>query len=357
MSETADKIVIECPTCHKQYRLAAAMLGKKASCRCGTVIPVELPSSGPPQENLPPPEPAPPEVAKDKDAETPAAKGLATVTPPIRPPLEDTSFDPPPAPVVTSPTDCASHPGTPAMYACAECHKLICRACAYSQQDGRNLCTTCAILSASPCQGGSKAFSSAVVVGTCAAHPDVSAVVRCRYCHALLCATCDFAFDKDLHLCARCATTPPRGLGRCRKFLLIGSLVALSLTLAGTVAKYALSNSLPEELGPWGDLLLTRLFACVLLIPAIIGFAMACGSFARRAANPPVLWASLSLNTLMLVFWLGMQLVLMFSSLSQPPESPEPETPAVESVPEPAPPPVPVDDSAWDGRGFGGGYV
>ena len=344
MSDTAEKIVIVCPSCHKQYRVATALIGKKASCRCGTVIPVESPRPGVPVGQ----EPAVLQAIQDD-------------SPPVRPPLDDLPWteEAPPTPVQASPTDCASHPGTPAMFACAECHKLVCRACAFTQHDGRHLCSSCAVASASPSLGGSKALAATIVHGMCLAHHEVPAVVRCRYCNALLCPTCDFSFDNKLHLCARCATTPPQGLGRCRKILLAGSLVTLSLALAGTVVKFALGATLLAQWGALGESFLNALFVYPLLLPSIVGFALAVGSFARRAANPPLIWVALSLNTLMLVFWSGMLLVVLFSSVPQTEEEPEPETPAVESSPEPAPqaapvsPPVRDEDSSFPRFGPG----
>lgn len=312
MSDTAEKIPIVCPNCHKQYRVAASLAGKKASCRCGTVIAVEAPGPVEPPPRVPLDElPLPPPEADPGESL-------------LRPPLDDnTSFDEPAAPVVASPTDCASHPGTPAVAACADCHRLICRPCSFPQRDGRNLCSICAIQSASPSVAGSKAFSSTVLIGTCDAHRDVAATARCSYCHALLCPTCDFQFDKSLHLCGRCVTAPPRGMSRCRKLLLIGSLLALSLAVVGTIAKFALSNAIPPE-GAFWDEVLNRLAAPLLLAPSIIGLALAFGSFARRAANPPLIWIALSLNTLMVVFWFGMLLVLTFRPL---PDVPPPSVP------------------------------
>src|SRR4051794_4881542 len=50
----------------------------------------------------------------------------------------------------------------------------------------------------------------------CVKHPDSPAVVFCHNCRAPSCATCDFVFPGDIHLCPECAVNsrPKMSSGR-----------------------------------------------------------------------------------------------------------------------------------------------
>ncbi len=275
MSDAAEKVLISCPSCGKQYRIPVKMAGKQASCKCGSVFSIR--------------------------------KAMEATAEEVEPMDEALPVEP----VQASPTDCAFHPGTPALVACAECRKLLCKKCSYSQHDGRHLCAQCAILSASPTLGNMQAFSSAVVAGTCQVHRDVEAKVRCKYCNMLMCDTCDFRFPRDVHLCARCATTIPKGLSRSRKILLVGSLVALGWVLLVTGVKLAVAAMLPGDTSPVVFWALQAVLLALVVQPSMIGFGLACGSFSRQEENPPLVWVSLGLNSLMSVLWLVMMIVQM----------------------------------------------
>jgi hypothetical protein len=276
MSDTSEKLVVACPNCNKQYRVGAALVGKQASCKCGTVFRIESP-----------PEEEPDEYALTSDR-APVAKASAT--------------------------DCVQHPGTPAVFACADCRKLLCRNCSYTQLDGRHLCSDCAIRSASPNFGGATAISATVVTGTCQAHRDVEAVARCQYCNTLLCRTCDFAFPGDLHLCPHCATTTSHAMSRSRKILLIGSYVTAGWVIFSTAALFIIAGvCMPEGMDAEQEQIaygiVGILFMVLNMAPSVIGFGMACGTFERRGGNSPLVWVSLVMNSLLAILFLGLMAV------------------------------------------------
>ncbi len=124
MSDATAKILITCPMCQKQYRVPTSMVGKQTRCKCGTTFLARPAAVAEPSDVLP-------------------AEIVVS------------------SPVQASSSDCAFHPGTQALFLCANCRKLLCRKCSFSQSDGRHLCGECAVRSAS--RSGRK--SQSVVCG------------------------------------------------------------------------------------------------------------------------------------------------------------------------------------------------
>lgn len=295
MSDTTEKILVHCPSCKKQYQVPSSMAGKQASCKCGTLFLIVRPG------------------ASDAESIAPLQEANEYDIPQSQPATSE--------PAKASPTDCIFHPGTPAAFACAGCRRLVCRKCTYPQHDGRILCGQCALQSASPNLTRSQSLSSVVSLGMCQLHPTVEATERCKYCEAPLCKTCDFRFPHNIHLCARCATRPSTGWTRSRKVPLVGSLVALCWVSLAIAARFVTLQSLPADSNPAVRTIVELALLAIILLPSIAGLGMACGSFSRRLGNPPLVWVSLALNTLMSVLWLVMMLVAILHS-SGPPEVP-----------------------------------
>lgn len=286
MSDAEEKLVIACPDCGKRYHVARKSAGKRARCSCGAEF------------TIPAAKPAPRAVA-EAAVRSPAASVAERQT--------------------TAPTHCVQHPDVPAAYACACCHALICRTCDFPQPDGSHLCSTCvsgkAELPTWQAAGPAPWASAGGVAENpyaspftavqplrnvwCQQHPEVAAVARCKTCSAPVCGTCDFRFPGGLHLCPTCATNPSRSLSKTRK-----TMVVWSMLLAGWVTLFlvlllsgALAEVVMEEAG-------ATLMGSLIMIPGLIGLALACGSLEKRAGNPPIVWVTVVWNGILMAVWI-----------------------------------------------------
>ena len=268
MSDAVEKVIIACPKCGKRYRVARTSAGERASCSCGVKFEIpEVEAAG----------------AAERVADAPARVSAAIVD------------DDPPTPA----THCSQHPDVPAARACARCHALICQTCDFPQSDGSHLCPACASEAAGPPASGAVATPVEALHGVrCQRHPEVAAVGRCRVCSAAVCQTCVFQFPGGLNYCPECATNPSRPLSSPRKALVIWSMLMagwVTLLLA-VLLSGALEEAVMEEPGD-------TIIGILIMIPGLIGIALACGSLSKRAGNPPIVWVTVIWNGILIVAW------------------------------------------------------
>ena len=134
----------------------------------------------------------------------------------------------------------------------------------------------------------------------CTQHPDVPAVFRCHSCHAPSCATCDFAFPGDIHLCPSCASNPRRQMSPRRKKLIPWSIGLAIFSMIGLVAMIVVGATLKNQvdaeaigiLGSW-----------LSLLPALIGLALGVASREKRLATSGAVWIGIVGNGLVLLVW------------------------------------------------------
>src|SRR5690349_18101775 len=69
----------------------------------------------------------------------------------------------------------------------------------------------------------------------CIRHPDSPAVVLCHNCRAPICATCDFSFPGDIHLCPNCAANPNPQISPKRKRLIGWSIALAGVSVMGLI--------------------------------------------------------------------------------------------------------------------------
>ncbi len=120
-------------------------------------------------------------------------------------------------------------------------------------------------------------------------------MARCARCATWSCATCDFAFPGDIHLCPRCATEPPATLSPRRKQLVIWSYVlagfatlVLGLLMAGALGRPGDGHTDAQALG--------LVYSVFIFLPALVGLGLSFSARERRLPNPPVLWGTLIWN-------------------------------------------------------------
>jgi predicted Zn finger-like uncharacterized protein len=139
--------------------------------------------------------------------------------------------------------------------------------------------------------GSDVILQPAVPVGQfCVQHPEVQAVQMCKVCGSAMCATCDFVFPGNIHLCPTCATSPQKGLkGKRRTYLTWSYILGVESTLAtlffvsGAAVKSVGSDVDAEALG--------LVMTFTMLIPAVIGTALGCSAMERHS-KPASVWVA-----------------------------------------------------------------
>lgn len=269
MSEAVGKVAVACPRCGKRYLVAPASAGKRGRCACG--VEFNIPALGFGQVE---PEVAPASASVSSTERSPAA------------------------------AHCAWHPAVPAAFACARCHALMCTTCDFRQLDGSHLCPTCATQpSVAPAGSFSGALASPyarVEPGVrCRNHPEVDAVARCSECSTPICGTCDFQFPGGLHYCPTCATRTSRPLSSGRKSLVIWSMLMAGwvTVFLGVLLSGAMADAVTDEAGAF-------VVGLLIMVPALAGIGLACGSLNKRAGNPPIVWVAVVWNGIMVGVWL-----------------------------------------------------
>lgn len=143
----------------------------------------------------------------------------------------------------------------------------------------------------------------------CVNHPETAATQRCRQCRAAICATCDFEFPGDVHLCPTCATTTSsRPMSSSRKTMLGASFVAAVLTtvVLGALFTGAFQSAVNDEAA-------AQVLGIVLLASVVAGLSLSLACLDGRAGNPPACWVSVVWNVVLAVLWLGLIVVGTFA--------------------------------------------
>lgn len=272
-----------CPSCGLTLKIRPHQQGKSGRCHCGAVF--TAPVADAVAVDSPPALPA--EFADGAAAE--AAAAVASLS------GSDSLVKP----------QCYAHPGVDAVYACAACRSFLCSTCAFPQPDGSQLCANCVTAGVPRQVDGMDLGLDVSVPGlpgvTCQTHPGVQAVHYCRKCRAPVCATCDFAFPGDLHLCPRCATTAPTGVSKQRKGRLYWAMgLAIWCTLGTIIFLVAIRSAETAE-----EATITGTAAWLLAgIPSIVGLGIGLSCFEKNLRNPPILWVAAIWNIVVCAFWL-----------------------------------------------------
>jgi hypothetical protein len=141
----------------------------------------------------------------------------------------------------------------------------------------------------------------------CARHPEALTTVRCANCRAAVCATCDFAFEGDLHFCPDCATSSQSApMSKKRVWKIVASMgLALLATIAFPVliVASALARGSAEALGV--------LFVLVTLAPAVAGIVIGLGANDRAlpvswSARGAVAWNAMLIAGFFLLYIIGL---------------------------------------------------
>ena len=137
----------------------------------------------------------------------------------------------------------------------------------------------------------------------CQVHPNADAVVCCHSCGAPVCATCDFSFPGNLHLCPNCAINPRQKLSTGRRKLVgwsvglaIWNTLGIILIFVGAFAGLGKDKAAVEALG----VLLSALF----MLPTLIGLALGLASIEKRMSNPALAWIAAIWNGVLLGIWI-----------------------------------------------------
>ena len=123
-----------------------------------------------------------------------------------------------------------------------------------------------------------------------------------------MCATCDFEFPGNIHVCPTCVSKKPQGLSARRRTTLIWSYViacwttfAMFLLMSGA---FAGAVSTQAELEVFG-----MIIGVLIIIPAIIGTALSVSVLDRRLSNPPSVWGAIVWNGLVLLAFLLLSII------------------------------------------------
>ncbi len=143
---------------------------------------------------------------------------------------------------------------------------------------------------------------------TCAQHPEVQAVTRCRICSKGVCATCDFLLPGNVHVCPSCLETGPSDeISPRRRNLMIGAFVIASYC---TVMLFLLlSRTLHRMFGNSEGA--NMLIGNAILWPSIIGVGVAFSAVDRRLRNSmgiraAVIWNGVNAGIFLLLMVIGM---------------------------------------------------
>ena len=286
MTEGEAAAAVQCPTCGKRFKALRSNLGKRAKCSCGVAF--EL------REAPPSPAPAAPPVDA---APAPSVPPVAAPPPPAAQASPEPAAAAPSVPAVEPIVQCPHHPAVVANCKCTMCGAQICQACTETSANGTVTCRRCSTMA--PWERPT-VVAAAPITGKCRQHPQSQAVRLCATCGAPVCATCDFAFPGDVHLCPICATEVPQTVSGRRKGRAIW---AIGLAVWGTMALVVLLAVAPQ-MEPRQAEALGILSTYVGLIPTLIGLGIGVASFERRMANPPIVGVGAVWNGVLMAGWL-----------------------------------------------------
>jgi hypothetical protein len=206
---------------------------------------------------------------------------------------------------------CSQHPDSEAEYACATCRKPLCKTCTVLQADGSPLCADCdAVRHSIP--SVSKTETPQVAEGVmCVNHPGVQAMVQCKICRTAICATCDFIFPGNLHICPKCVIFEGEGLSSKRKKMLIWSYVSAVLASFFLMAFFGAASGMSDGVGMMGAL--TGL-GFLVLAASVTGTGLGFSAIDKRQKNPMVLWIAAVWNLIIVGIYVLLSIIGTFSN-------------------------------------------
>ncbi|MEA2163179.1 MAG: hypothetical protein QOK37_1306 [Thermoanaerobaculia bacterium] len=230
---------------------------------------------------------------------------------------------------------CRVHPKQTAIAACHGCSAPVCSLCAF-EVDRQTFCADCAIEHANVKRGQKTCPNCDLSVptsvmrcdcghdftllnltaprqrnvpsGTCADHPEVPAVTRCRICSKSICATCDFALPGGVHICPSCiesqATAEISPKRKKLTYIALG-LATWSTLLLAFLLSGALNPLFAGADGRMADVAITNL----ILWPLLVGTGLSIGALDKKLRNTrlmkAVAWWNGILVTISLLFVIG----------------------------------------------------
>lgn len=195
---------------------------------------------------------------------------------------------------------CYQHSNVAAEYACKVCGNLICKVCAFPYEKGTGYqCPECTPASLPQER---RPLNAPVVKQlepgvNCLQHPNVPAVSLCHKCDAPICATCDFTFPNDLHICPKCAENNEIVISPKRKKSVIWSFVCASGALAIFVVFFVAAQEIQSE----SELeLFSMLFGSLIIFTAAAGVALGFSAMDKRLGNTLSMWIATVWNLITL---------------------------------------------------------
>src|ERR1041385_6923282 len=213
-----------------------------------------------------------------------------------------------------APTLCPRHPDKLAAFVCERCRRAFCIHCCHTMPDGTISCLECLNTPATvelkpvlrmadppPLPQEEPVAVSLPRGAGCIQHPNTAPVATCQLCGAGSCATCDFSFPDNLHLCPVCAptaharTTPKR-----RKFLVASYVLAAWSTLWAVLVFNGALAGLVNAADKSAEFVLGIIIIAVVFIPSSVGTGLGFSAMARHAPNPISVWIAAIWNALIL---------------------------------------------------------
>lgn len=188
------------------------------------------------------------------------------------------------------PGKCARHPESEMTLECETCETALCQDCEILVSGGRTVCPLCA-------EAGFSAGRFQPLTGKkCVQHADVQALNLCKVCGLGVCATCDFSFGSDLHLCPACVLNPSgSGLNSRQKKQLAGAYALSIFSFLGLMIGLVVSSGATTEAEVAGA---GFLLIAAALLPSMGGIALASSTFPRKGSGNLWAWGAVVLNGL-----------------------------------------------------------
>jgi capsular polysaccharide biosynthesis protein len=131
----------------------------------------------------------------------------------------------------------------------------------------------------------------------CLHHPKVPAVHLCSKCKTPVCATCDFTFPGDLHICPKCVENNDPVISPRRKRNVIWSLVCAVGGLVLFILFFVRAQGIESE----SDLEVhSTIFGFLIIVVAMVGVALGLGAMDKRLGNTMSMWIATVWNMVIL---------------------------------------------------------
>lgn len=158
---------------------------------------------------------------------------------------------------------------------------------------------------------GAFAVASPMQGVMCRVHPANPAVAYCRKCGAPSCGTCDFMFPGNIHYCPTCAAASQTEISPRRK-----RRMYWSLGLGVFSILCILVMLLIRIVGPSAVEVAIVAAGCFLMsgIASLVGTGIGVSAMEKRLRNPPLLWAGVICNGVVLAIWV---LLVIIGNLSR----------------------------------------